>query len=214
MLENLKTYKIFQQTTLQSLALLDNQGYCNTHYLLTTPHQKYIIREFGLSHNRKWEFKVQKVASKENIAPQPLLLDREKGLMISEFVEGKHRISLKKKHLIALAKVLKKLHRIKIKTKRKKKMVLCHQDLNPQNILFSSKGIKLIDWEFADFNDKYFDLASVCVEFKLSPKKENIFLKAYLGKKKKRNTQKLDTFKKRYQRLCETWFKDLDASQR
>ena len=39
--------------------------------------------------------------------------------------------------------------------------VLCHHDLNPSNIIKTNKGMKIIDWEFAGFGHKKYDLHSI-----------------------------------------------------
>lgn len=106
--------------------------------------------------------------------------------MVLWFLEGVHKSKPDKEDLKHLADTLRKLHNIKvdytpielhIETKSDemkkafeliinypKEYVLCHNDLNPQNIFFQ-EGVKFIDWEYAGVNDRYFDLASVCIEF-------------------------------------------------
>ena len=54
----------------------------------------------------------------------------------------------------------------------KKDFVLTHHDLNPKNIIFNKNNIKIIDWEYSGVNNKFFDLASICVEFNLNKKKD------------------------------------------
>tara|TARA_B100000676_G_C18075715_1_gene847477 strand:+ start:679 stop:1410 length:732 start_codon:yes stop_codon:yes gene_type:complete len=49
--------------------------------------------------------------------------------------------------------------------------VLCHHDLNPSNIIKTNKGMKIIDWEFAGFGHKKYDLHSIGLQ-----DKENFFL--------------------------------------
>lgn len=88
----------------------------------------------------------------------------------------------------------------------KKDLVLTHHDLNHKNIIFSSGGIKIIDWEYSGKNDRFFDLASFCVEFNLNNKKEGIILKNYFGKYSKYEKEKLKYFKIIYKNLCELWF--------
>ena len=88
--------------------------------------------------------------------------------------------------------------------KNKKEYVLCHHDLNPKNILFSD-DIKLIDWEYAGVNDRYFDLASIIVEFNLNKRNETLFMRSY---SKKINLKKLYMYKIIYKDLCRLWFID------
>jgi thiamine kinase-like enzyme len=83
--------------------------------------------------------------------------------------------------------------------------VLCHNDLNPRNILFTEK-IQLIDWEDAAINDRYFDLASVCVEFDLDKESEAYFLRRYFTEEIEINDAKLKAYKIIYKALCTQWF--------
>lgn len=89
-----------------------------------------------------------------------------------------------------------------------KEPVLCHHDLNPKNILFHHHAITFIDWEYARVNDRYFDLASIVVEFGLDPKETHLFLRTYFTCKEKIDFKKLELYKKAYSVLCEMW---LDA---
>ena len=84
--------------------------------------------------------------------------------------------------------------------------VLCHNDLNPQNIFFSDK-VKFIDWEYAGVNDRYFDLACVCVEFELNDEMQRVFLDAYFSDKYA--LEKLEAFKVIYIALYKEWFSPL-----
>jgi thiamine kinase-like enzyme len=206
---------------LKNLTLLENQGLCNTSYLSLVDEKKYLIREFGnCSQDRKFEYKVQQKAYSVGIAAKPIKIDNK--YLVSEYLNGIHKEILNKKDLRLLANTLKKLHKIKIprspyilKIKDKKAKhalqilknmskdyVLCHHDLNPKNIFFSDK-IKLIDWEFAGVNDRYFDLASVCVEFKLNTNNKWYFLHQY---SKKIDSKKLNLYMLIYKELWKEWF--------
>lgn len=91
--------------------------------------------------------------------------------------------------------------------KFKKELVLTHHDLNPKNIIFRNNSIKIIDWEYAGLNDRFFDLACVCVEFSLNKNEEKILLNTYLKNYKKYHRKKLNHFKIIYKNLCDLWFK-------
>jgi len=167
------------------------------------------------------EFKIQKLAYKKGIAAKALHL--ESSMMIGEFIEGVHKKRLSKKELRQLANVIKKLHSIKliqrpikfpslIKIRAKKfkqELVLCHGDLSVDNILFG-KTPKLLDWEYAGVQDKYFDLASACEAFKFSKAEENLFLKIYGGKIDK---IKVKVYKEIFQILTKMWFKKLNRGK-
>lgn len=60
----------------------------------------------------------------------------------------------------------------------KKELVFSHNDLNPGNIIFN-KGVKFIDWEYSSFNDKYYDLANIVIEFNLDKNQEKNLLLTY-----------------------------------
>ncbi|NCD11615.1 MAG: aminoglycoside phosphotransferase [Epsilonproteobacteria bacterium] len=228
----LRTYACFSNETLLHLTRLENQGYNNTNYCLIGTQQSYLVRVFG--HNaleRKHEFKIAKKAFVKGIAQKPLLLDRPNNLMIARFGEGVHHSKLTQKELQNLARTLRTLHSIAYQQKPydmskaykkplqkrafllfkklhmlRKDYVLCHHDLNPKNILFHQHNITFIDWEYARINDRYFDLASICVEFNLTKKEIYLFLRTYFTCKEKYDLKKLDLYKKVYNIVCETWF--------
>ncbi len=90
--------------------------------------------------------------------------------------------------------------------KYKKTLALVHHDLNPKNILFFKKNIKFIDWEYVGVNDAFFDLATVCYEFKFNKKEEKIFLKSYLKEYHEHDIKKLHSYINLYKYLCKLWF--------
>jgi thiamine kinase-like enzyme len=100
---------------------------------------------------------------------------------------------------------LKELKKLK---KYKFKAVFTHHDLNPKNILFYKKSVKFIDWEFACVNDKFFDLANICFEFKLNKKQEQQVLNSYFKKIKIKHVKKLASYKIIYENLWILWFKN------
>jgi thiamine kinase-like enzyme len=102
-------------------------------------------------------------------------------------------------------KILTKLEKFKIDP------VLTHHDLNPKNIIFNKNSIKIIDWEYAGVNDKFFDLASICVEFNLNKKEEELLLRFYFKNKKSTYPKKLRYFKCIYTNLCKFWFNNLNS---
>ena len=212
---------------------MENQGYCNENHLLHSDKASYIIRKFKRTDiDRKFEFRVQALAYEKGITAQPLLLDEANSLMISGFLEGVHKENLEEGDINDLAEVLQTLHSIHIdaepinletliesktdeilrafKTVKKypSDYVLCHNDPNPRNILFAD-DIKLIDWEYAGVNDRYFDLASVCVEFGLSATEEAYFLKSYFADGSETNYEKHKAYKIIYKSLYEQWFEAL-----
>jgi thiamine kinase-like enzyme len=234
MIDQLKQYTLFKNKEIDSYQLLENQGYCNENYVIHSEEKKYILRKFiRRDVDRKFEFKVQKLAFEKGVASEPLLLDEENALAISAYLEGTHKHRLEKNDLHQFAEVLKKVHTLNIEqdpiqletlveTKSKavedafatlenftSEYVLCHNDLNPRNILFT-ETIQLIDWEDAAINDRYFDLASVCVEFNLDKENEAYFLRRYFTEEIEINDEKLKAYKIIYKALCTQWFKNLE----
>ena len=139
--------------------------------------------------------------------------------MVFSFLEGEHKSNLQLQELKLLVNTLQKLHTIpidenpiKLQTDTslidhyQKEYVLCHNDLNPQNIFFST-DIKLIDFEYAGVNDRYFDLASVCVEFRLDERMQREFLDLYF--EGSYSFEKMKAYKVLYRQLCKEWFENL-----
>ena len=129
---------------------------------------------------------------------------------------GGSKLATSEDELKLLAKTLQKLHSISIDAEPielqtdtstmacyPKEYVLCHNDLNPKNIFFSDT-VKFIDWEYAGVNDRYFDMACVCVEFRLDEKMQKMFLEAYF--EGEYDVKKLEAYKIIYKTLCEEWF--------
>jgi thiamine kinase-like enzyme len=160
-------------------------------------------------------------------------LDEEHAFAVSAYLEGSHKDSVDKQDLYQFAEVLNKVHTLKIEkapivldalieTQSTEVQdaftalesfpsdnVLCHNDLNPRNVLFS-ETLQLIDWEDAAINDRYFDLASVCVEFDLDQENEAYFLRRYFTNENEINDEKLKAYKVIYKALCTQWFENLE----
>ena len=60
-------------------------------------------------------------------------------------------------------------------------MVLCHNDLQPENLIFGREGdLYAIDWEYAASGDPFYDLAVISEEHQLQGPALHQFLDAYL----------------------------------
>jgi len=57
--------------------------------------------------------------------------------------------------------------------------VPCHNDLLPANFIRSAQGVRIIDWEYAGMNDRYFDLGNFAVNNELDEAQEAELLTAY-----------------------------------
>jgi len=64
---------------------------------------------------------------------------------------------------------------------READLVASHNDLKPENMLFDGERFWLVDWEAANLNDRYFDLAVVANFFVRDEESEQIFLTTYFG---------------------------------
>ena len=58
---------------------------------------------------------------------------------------------------------------------------LCHNDANPDNVMYDGHKIWMIDWDHSGMNDPYFDLATVANFYIFDAAKAKLFLEAYLG---------------------------------
>ena len=222
----------FKGKTVSGLKRLPEQGFSNENHIFDLDSKTYLFRKFKLEdRDRKLEFDIQTLAYRNKLAAKPYALDLSEGYMICEFIEGEHREKLEREDIVLVAQVLKKLHGLKIEQppldlksqffrldktledafkiieSTPAETVLCHNDLNSKNCLFSDKDLKLIDWEFSAMNDRYFDLAAVCIEFDLSQSDTDMFLNTYF-EEEKWHQEKLYAYKTVYSELCKQWFKE------
>ncbi len=151
--------------------------------------------------------------------------------LIQSYADGKHKASLSPADLTVLADTLRTLHTnvfwderwptidlsalIEPDTAEVKEAfttiahfpsspTLCHNDLNPRNVLWQDGRVWLIDFEYAGLNDPCFDLAAVCVEFGLSEGEETEWMEAYWSGKAWEAT-KLTAYKVLYHALWRQW---------
>ncbi len=57
--------------------------------------------------------------------------------------------------------------------------VPCHNDLLAANFIRSPQGVRIVDWEYAGMNDRYFDLGNFAVNNELDASQEAELLSAY-----------------------------------
>ena len=67
----------------------------------------------------------------------------------------------------------------------------CHNDLVKENCLFDGKRVWLIDWEFAQINNPWFDLASIIIYFNLNDNESNTLINDYFDKQTPTNATRL-----------------------
>lgn len=98
-----------------------------------------------------------------------------------------YRLSIYKKSLFEDEYIDTKIEKQIIKNVQKifakDEMVLCHNDLVQNNLLFKFNGLTLIDWEYSGMNNFYFDLASFISENNLNDEQKEFFLSKYFGAK-------------------------------
>lgn len=98
-----------------------------------------------------------------------------------------YRLSVYKKSLFEDEYIDTKIEKQIIKDVQKifakDEMVLCHNDLVQNNLLFKFNGLTLIDWEYSGMNNFYFDLASFISENNLNDEQKEFFLSKYFGAK-------------------------------
>ncbi len=203
-------------------SLLDQQGHCNQNYLLHTTRESYLLRLFGKEErDRALEYRLQQLAFLYTLAPEPYLLNLDAGFMVSAYSLGTHKQALSEAQLQTLARCLSTLHHIPTQKEQipsheilhhpdasTYEPVLCHHDLNPYNILWQGNTPTLIDWEYSGINDRYFDLASIIVEFHLDQPMSDLFLESYFQDTTIMNDRKLSTYKRHYQELCAQWWQE------
>ena len=61
------------------------------------------------------------------------------------------------------------------------KLVPCHNDLLPANLLFDQARVWLLDYEYAGMNDAFFDLANLSVNARLDEAADERLLRLYFG---------------------------------
>jgi len=219
--QQLSNIPLFATQEILELSPLAQQGHCNHNYLLCTPTKQYVLRLFGIEHrDRALEYQIQSLAHTQGIAPEPLHLDTQRGFMISTYLKGEHKEMLDHIELRSLAKALRLLHAITLDAPKvmleidtamlthfEDDPVLCHNDLNPYNLLWHHNSPTLIDWEYAGKNDRYFDLASVVVEFALDISEYAFFMEMYF-QTKTWNRGKLDAYMQVYREVCVGWWDD------
>lgn len=151
------------------------------------------------------EYKISNIAANIGIAPQIYCFDPASSTMVSQWIEGESKQRLNADELISLVKTLKTLHSVKISEQNiqtvdlktivkqneiiseafdicdryPKQTALCHNDPNPQNIIWCDRQPILIDFEYAGLNDVYFDLAAVSVEFELLEVAQRLMMEEY-----------------------------------
>lgn len=103
------------------------------------------------------------------------------------------RSALDKDYLVKLDNIYEKTLRLVLENvglfSKIKKLSLNHGDPTSSNIFYVEKGIKLIDWEFVQFDLLEYDLVFFIWSYELNKNQKNNFLEEY-GYLKNKNTEK------------------------
>ena len=176
------------------------------------------------------EVAMMEQAADARIAPRVLFFDETVPAVVMAYAVGEHRKRVTEDDLEVLAAALRRLHAIEttsdlptidlealieadtpeveaaLETIRHlpSQKALCHNDLNPLNLIWHADNVTLIDFEYAGLNDPCFDLAAVSVEFDLDEEMERFWMSAY-GGDTTRQRGKLAAYKVLYQALCRQW---------
>ncbi|MEM4649400.1 MAG: phosphotransferase [Candidatus Bathyarchaeia archaeon] len=96
------------------------------------------------------------------------------------------------KKLLNLTRILRKEI-----DKEQTKLVACHNDLLPGNIILSGEKVYIIDWEYGGMNDPYFDVADFIVEISdvITSDEEEHIKQLYFGKKDESAERRVDFYK-------------------
>jgi thiamine kinase-like enzyme len=83
---------------------------------------------------------------------------------------------------------------------------LCHNDLVAGNIIETSDGLKLIDWEYAGLGDPWFDIALVIEHHQLDDALQTAFVNAYLHREpREKELRRLAAWRRFYAALLRLW---------
>lgn len=136
--------------------------------------------------------------------------------IFNPFNEIRNRIYLCDKHNINLPNyiniLIDKLNVLENDLSKDKLLGLCHNDLNPSNILITKTDLFIVDYELSGMNDIFFDLATIA--WLINNDSRKILLKEYFGYYHPKDYDKLIKYLYVVKMLNATWslLKSLDNS--
>jgi thiamine kinase len=140
------------------------------------------------------------LATLHQFEPKPNL---PRYLLDEQLIQYQQKFKLNAKDLQAIDKTLEQLDQL---SQYPVTLGLCHNDLNPLNILCTVDKQWIIDWEFAAVGDVFFELAGFMVEHQLEKKKAELFLSAYFENQPFTTVKdKLNIMKTAYCLICRLW---------
>jgi Ser/Thr protein kinase RdoA (MazF antagonist) len=215
-------------------------GFSNDNFLIRTEQQGYLLKCYK-SHWPNTGLEAQRFLSDLNICPAPIFLDKENGRAVFNYIEGNtaqsditfsfiNKLAQVHNYNVSTAPmdIAKELYfyqstdvykqyqpqieqALKAVAAMQFNAGFCHNDLVKDNIIVNDSGMYLIDFEYAQTNDVYFDLAALAVSFKLNEYRESILLTDYKncageGSKFTQSRDKLSSYKLLYLVLCVGWY--------
>ncbi|HDY92935.1 MAG TPA: choline kinase [Pseudoalteromonas sp.] len=217
-------------------------GFSNDNFLIRTKQQGYLLKCYK-SHWPAIGLEAQRFLSDFNICPAPIWLDKENGRAVFNYIEGKRAQSditlsfinkLAQMHKynvfttpMDIAKELYFYQNTDVYTQYKSQIEhalkavaampfnegFCHNDLVKDNIIVNASGMYLIDFEYAQTNDVYFDLAALAVSFDLNEQSKKELLNNYRNSVDKKSSfspsmAKLNCYKLLFLVLCIGWYEE------
>ena len=215
-------------------------GLSNDNFLICTEQQAYLLKCYK-THWPDIGLEAQRYLSNHNVCPAPIWLDKANKHAAFNYIEGDIAHSLLTQNLVSkLVKVhrygvktqpmdiaqellfyeqsrIYQQYQPQIKhalgtiTKMPFNEGFCHNDLVKENIIENATGMYLIDFEYAQTNDVYFDLAALAVSFKLNKKSEQTLLAHYKSCQEGKgdfieSINKLNCYKLFFLVLCIGWY--------
>lgn len=221
-------------------------GFSNDNFLIRTQQSAYLLKCYKTQWPAIG-LQAQQELSKQFICPKPIWTDKKNNYAAFNYIEGDIAQNNTQQSLISkLAKVhaypvktppmniaqellyyqqsdIYKHHQLQIEHALKSiaKMPysegFCHNDLVKDNIIVNTSGMYLIDFEYAQTNDIYFDLAALAVSFNLNEQSREALLNSYKTYLKKEgefyhSTEKLDYYSVLFLVLCIGWYEQRDIN--
>jgi len=225
-------------STITSTEYLVN-GLSNDNFLIRTDTQSYLLKCYQ-SYWPEVALQAQCELSKQQVCPAPIWLDKQNKRAAFNYIEGEvaesylampllaklvkvhahttdtqtMNIALELqayRHLLVfkefdkhIDKVLESIANMPIEHG------FCHNDLVKENIVVNPQGVYLIDFEYAQKNDVYFDLAALAVSFNLDSATKHALLKSYQAYTPSEqfylSMHKLECYQIVYLLLCIGWY--------
>ncbi|MCC2604772.1 phosphotransferase [Planctobacterium marinum] len=80
---------------------------------------------------------------------------------------------------LALSRYGPKIDRLLALFERHNERIFCHNDLHRSHIILNSRGMTLLDWEYAALGNRYFDLAACIQVNAFTVQQQEVFLRHY-----------------------------------